>query len=302
MGDKSRRISISGPAALHAGQLLRRAVDAVLVGPGTVLTDEPTLDWRPGGQKGAGPGQSRNLISPNLDGSEKERSDSIGDFDSEANPRSNPRPNSDSNSSIAFDSNASGSAGPESRKESQKVAGSSPNSPSHYLQSADPFIEALLRYGDEAEMQNPYFDHQPRRIFLLPEGQMEKSQLDAFQAKQWQRFEQGGPEPVFWTLSKKHHPGDLPALKDPFFGSALMQNLAELGLNTVLIEGGAGLHRSLETILQPDDRFYWLRRKENLISVDFEKPVKLPHFLTELPQLQSMDLGPDELVAFAGRA
>ena len=91
-------------------------------------------------------------------------------------------------------------------------------------------------------------------------------------------------------------------MKDPSFGSSLMQALAELGLNTVLVEGGAGLHGALQAILQPDDRFYWLRSKSSLQSQEFQKPVELPQYLTKLPELQLMDLGPDELIAFAGRA
>ncbi len=285
MGDKEQRVTISGAGALHTGQLLRRAADAVLVGPGTVLTDEPGLDWRPAAQV-LPIGVTRNLLlskegSGNASPHSLSNSDTRGTSQSEKPPASAPV-----NSATAQD------------RQSEKLPISLP----HYLRSADPFLEALLRYGDEKEMLTTEFDHQPRRVFLIPEGKMDPARLKAFQERQWERFQTGGPEPVFWTLSKKNKPGDLPSLKDPSFGSSLMQALAELGLNTVLVEGGAGLHGALQAILQPDDRFYWLRSKSSLQSQEFQKPVELPQYLTKLPELQLMDLGPDELIAFAGRA
>ncbi|MBU41931.1 MAG: hypothetical protein CMN76_01835 [Spirochaetaceae bacterium] len=238
MGDRKRRVSVSGPEGLLFGQLLRRACDAVLVGPKTVLVDEPSLDWRPAER------MERSAI--------------------------------------------------DSRSDSGK--------PEKLLRAADPFMRALLRYTLEDEMQSPEFPHQPVRIFLLPEAKEgHEKALHRFKEKQQAIFEKGGPEPVFWTLSKKHTAGDLPALKDPVFGSTLLQSLTDLGLNTVLVEGGAGLHRALGSSLQPDDRFYWIQSQNALDLSSLHHPVMMPDFLRSLPRLESVKLGQDELVAFAGR-
>ena len=255
MGDSSRRVMVSGRGALQAGQLLRRVVDAIIVGPRTVLVDEPSLDWR-------------------------------------ADPRGIELGPSSFDTESTVDT-------PQKMVDSRSIYDASNQRSFHYLKSPDPFIEALLRYGSESQMYKPEFDHQPVRIFLMPES---GRSLERFHEAQKQIELSGGPEPIFWTLSKKKTPGDLPSMKDPLFGSALLRNLSELGFNTVLVEGGAGLHSSLRSILQPDDRFYWLRRKEPLDVSDFEQPVMLPAYLKALPELQSIDLGLDELVAFAGRS
>lgn len=46
-GLRERRLLISGPRALEVGQLLRAKLDAVLVGPGTIGIDQPSLALRP---------------------------------------------------------------------------------------------------------------------------------------------------------------------------------------------------------------------------------------------------------------
>ncbi|MCB1169264.1 MAG: hypothetical protein KDK25_02965 [Leptospiraceae bacterium] len=274
MGDKKGRMGISGAEGLHVGQLLRRTMDAIIVGPGTVLVDEPALDWRP-----------RPSMSE----------DEVGNTSGIRNSPSDPLP-------------ASGDRPPA-------------EPPVHHLRSADPFLESVLHYGDSEEMRRPPFDHQPVRIFLLPRPKNpgKERKIQDFVEKQKKRAEQGGPEPVFWTVGadsghvgfptagghKRHSvdtDSDLPSLKDPMFGSELLQGLCELGLNTVLVEGGAGLHASLRWILWPDDRFYWLKRKAPLADSTLIHPVFLPEYLKHLPRLQTVDLGEDELISFAGRA
>ncbi|MCB1137903.1 MAG: hypothetical protein KDK23_04065 [Leptospiraceae bacterium] len=294
MGDKKQRLGISGAEGLHAGQLLRRTMDAIIVGPGTVLIDEPSLDWRP-----RMPGQAMKVAQ-----SKNTIVTAHGD-----------------ETGLRFAAPGEKNGSREVRSTEQSDAGGPSVAPVHHLRASDPFLESLLHYGDSPEMRAPDFDHQPVRIFLLPHPKTEKKgrKIQDFVNRQRQRAKLGGPEPVFWTVGAnygsggvaersghgKGHPdvdSDLPSLKDPMFGSELLQGLCSLGLNTVLVEGGAGLHDSLRWILWPDDRFYWLKRKTPLSGQPLEHPVFLPEYLKHLPRLQTVDLGEDELISFAGRA
>ena len=268
MGLRGHKITISQARALSLGHLLRAKFDAVLLGMGTILSDQPRLDLRWG----------------------KECSASLNSwkFSHALNKESN-------NESI------------KKQKEDSKEA-------------KDLFFQTLFR--ETARLShtlslNKNFEYQPDRIFVLGSYSSDP-RITAFLALQKEISSLSMRETVFlveeshWSQWHKALPSlnfyaSVPDLsKKEEFAHALRTIMTRRGYNEVLIEGGAGIFRTLlsKENLQKKDRIYLLRSskdfkdilKQNAVShARPEELISIPSAMQAAPILESYNLGGDTL-------
>ena len=91
--------------------------------------------------------------------------------------------------------------------------------------------------------------------------------------KQWQVNKKPSWPNVHYVLPDLHHPD---------FGKKILQTLADLSCNEVLVEGGCGLHNALQNDLQKGDRIYILQSKKSLALKEGETRVAMPQYFHDL--------------------
>ncbi|MCE9599487.1 MAG: hypothetical protein K8S54_16110 [Spirochaetia bacterium] len=172
----------------------------------------------------------------------------------------------------------------------------------------DIWMDSLLENMDEcmALSHGPAF--QPARVFLL--GRPFANQ-DAWFAKQTELGAQTGRKSVYFDLTEEHiwsrfDAKPLPALSHPGFILELRSELAACGLNEILVEGGPGLFKAIESGLTTEDRILLIKRKagpEGNASTfpDVEATLKtldlaLPEFMKRAGKIAEYSGQSDDLV------
>ncbi|MCR9143319.1 MAG: hypothetical protein NXI24_13790 [bacterium] len=276
LGRRNRRYVISGERALQIGQLLRAKLDAVLVGPGTVATDAPSLALRPESLVTSAPEERSG------------RGDWFWDslFENEAAVRA----------AIAEDA-----AGYQPAR--VFILGRPSSTAAEFLQRQWQVTIASGRL--------PVFAALPGcRALWMPLFQALRD-ADGFEAEAAaaaDRSPGAGPRPAEY-LAAFDGAGlpESPALEDPAFAQRLREWLGALGYNEVMIEGGAGLLSALQAGALTQDRIYVLRSKrrfEELPDLDADlgadvdpatDGVRLPEWMGRASLGAAYDLGADRL-------
>lgn len=231
MGVRGRRIKISGLHADRFSMMLRATCDAVLVGPGTIESDLPSLNVRLIDEGKGDHGFQFNTISGN-----------------------------------------------------------------------DLFSYSLLKHLSRKErlVRESGSDYQPKRVFILGRRFEGDDRLIRMQSDLAKR---SGREPIFLLLRSNRlewslpgYPVLLPDLDDPSFARELRGRLADMGLNDVMIEGGAGLFRAIGHDLQARDRIYTVRSKNRVMGHgDGQSLIRIPAELIGERKIAEYDLGEDLL-------
>lgn len=257
IGTLNRRVLISGSAASGFGQVMRRLCDAVLVGPGTLWTDLPGLDLRPADAtelRQFWQQKHMHTADPLRVGNQEWATGLPGDSTTPMDGR------------------------PQSR--------------------ADALVSGRLFRHLELIMESAERDlraYQPRRI-LMP-GRFSEQRLRQLSAVinrqnelelstgQAAVFFLTGPDAIHW---RRHLPENrcrqLPAFDDRDFVRELQQSLTDLGLNEILVEGGA---RLLERLIGVVQNLFVLRSnqtgRERGIQ-ESDRPVAAPGWIRRLVQ------------------
>ncbi|MEQ9366234.1 MAG: hypothetical protein RIF32_18490, partial [Leptospirales bacterium] len=298
LGLRNRRLMISGARALWVGQLLRAKLDALVVGPGTIGVDFPSLALRSAELSGVSP-ESQAKYKPGPGGG------------SESFVREGPELRQPGNGGDWFwDSLFQYAAA----VRSAIAADSAAYQPARVFilgrprETAADFLRRQLELTVETG-RAPVFA-------FLPDCRNAWRSLfsDLRNASSLRRVGPGSEAREKGVAAFDVNIGfglkgaaELPALTDPAFAARLRESLGEAGFNEVMVEGGAGLLSALQSGSRPQDRAYLLRSKRALADFpngsdrDLET-VMLPDWLAAGPPAATYDLGEDVLeVRFPGR-
>ncbi len=264
MGLKNSRIHLSQAAGLAFGHLLRAKLDAVVVGMGTILSDQPHLDLR---------AHTLEAGLATLEESYKKSPISIHN-------QSYSKP-----SQIMLCQSWLSQAVHLGTVICQQNHDYQPDRIFIVGRYPDPNNQKILiQWQKFLERQKQVAKRsQKEAIFLVEEPH----------ASTWQT-----------AMPGLDFHARVPPLQSPDFGKVLRNSiLSKRGYNEVLIEGGAKLFSALESELNPQDCIYTLRSKKTTQQILAKQVreqtqnvvIRTPIFLEKNPPIASYDLGMDTI-------